>query len=329
MSVIRLTSLILAAGLAQAAPDGGALAGDRPRVLVSSDIGGTDPDDFQSMVHLLLYAGVLDIEGLISSPWGTGRREHILQVIDAYARDYPNLKSHSARYPAPDALRAVAIQGSKESAGPAGFGAPNEGSNWIIRCARRSDPRPLYVLVWGGIDDLAQALHDAPDILPKLHVYFIGGPNKTWSVNAYNYIEQNHPKLWMIEANATYRGWFVGGNQKGEWSNTGFCTAHIAGHGALGDFFAGLLKGTIKMGDGPSVGYLLHGTPNDPSRPGWGGTVRPNLGRTPNGPKQNAHGSRPGGGVRLGRVRPAASRRHDTEAHGSGTVRRTHPRRGG
>ena len=27
-----------------------------PRVLVSTDIGGSDPDDFQSMVHLLVYA---------------------------------------------------------------------------------------------------------------------------------------------------------------------------------------------------------------------------------------------------------------------------------
>ena len=42
----------------------------RPRVIVSTDIGGTDPDDFQSMVHLLLYADVLDLEGLISSPYG-------------------------------------------------------------------------------------------------------------------------------------------------------------------------------------------------------------------------------------------------------------------
>ena len=42
----------------------GALAGHRYRVIVSTDIGGTDPDDFQSMVHLLLYADVLEIEGL-------------------------------------------------------------------------------------------------------------------------------------------------------------------------------------------------------------------------------------------------------------------------
>ena len=43
----------------------------RYRVVVSTDVGGSDPDDFQSLVHLLLYADTLDIEGLISSPWVT------------------------------------------------------------------------------------------------------------------------------------------------------------------------------------------------------------------------------------------------------------------
>ncbi len=254
-----------------AAPDRGALAGNRPRVTVSTDIGGTDPDDFQSMVHFLVYADIFDVEGLISSPYGPGRREHILQVIDCYERDYANLRTHSEKYPAPGFLRAISKQGAVDGPGPAGFGTATEGSDWIIRCARRKDPRPLWVLVWGGIEDLAQALHDAPDILPKLRVYFIGGPNKMWSVDAYNYLEENHPKLWIVEANATYRGWFTGGNQAEEWGNSSFVARHIAGRGALGDFFATQLKATIKMGDSPSVGYLLHGIPEDPSAPSWGG----------------------------------------------------------
>lgn len=243
----------------------------RPRVLVSTDIGGTDPDDFQSMVHLLVYADRFNLEGLISSPFGPGRQQHILEVIRHYERDYLNLKKHSAHYPAPNALRAITKEGALESPGPAGIGQPTEGSAWIVRCARRKDSRPLYVLVWGGIEDLAQALHDAPDILPKLRVYWIGGPNKMWSVDAYNYIEQQHPRLWLIEANATYRGWFVGGNQAGEWGNKEFVAAHLAGHGALGEFFSTQLKGVIKMGDSPSVGWLLHGNPTDPSKPSWGG----------------------------------------------------------
>jgi hypothetical protein len=47
----------------------------RPRVLVSTDIGGTDPDDFQSLVYLLVHADCFDIEGLISSPFGGGRKD--------------------------------------------------------------------------------------------------------------------------------------------------------------------------------------------------------------------------------------------------------------
>ncbi len=249
----------------------GAPAQPRHRVIVSTDIGGTDPDDFQSMVHLLLYADCLDLEGLVSSPYGPGRKEHILKVIDLYERDYDHLRTYSRQYPTPDALRAMAKQGALEGAGPEGFGAPTEGSDWIVRCARRDEPRPLWVLVWGGIDDLAQALHDAPDILAKLRVYFTGGPNKKWSVNACLYLATHHPRLWIIEANATYRGWFVGGDQQGQWGNQAFVATHVAGHGALGDFFAAQLGGTLKMGDSPSVGYLLHGTPEDPSQPGWGG----------------------------------------------------------
>lgn len=262
----RLLILPLLLTVLEAAPPG-----DRPRVLVSTDIGGTDPDDFQSMVHLLLCADVLDLEGIVSSPYGPGRREHILQVIDHYQRDYANLRRHSAAYPEPAVLRAISKQGAEAGPGAAGYGAATEGSRWIVECARRADPRPLHVLVWGGIEDVAQALHDAPDILPKLRVYFIGGPNKMWSVDAYNYIEQNHPKLWMIESNATYRGYFTGGNQQGEWGNREFVSRYLAGRGALGDFFAGLLRGTVKMGDTPSVSWVLQGRTDDPSQPGWGG----------------------------------------------------------
>lgn len=253
------------------APAGsGALDGNRHRVLVSTDIGGTDPDDFQSLVHLLVYADCLDVEGLVSSPYGPGRKKHILDVIDCYEKDFANLKTYSDKYPRPDALRAITRQGETEVAPYAGVRHPTEGSEWIVTCARRDDRRPLHVLVWGGIEDLAQALHDAPDILPKLRVYYVGGPNKKWGPDAFQYIATCHPELWIIEANATYRGWFTGGNQKGPWENREFVRRHVAGKGALGDFFAGKLA-HVRMGDTPSVGWLLRGSPEDPSQPGWGG----------------------------------------------------------
>ena len=248
----------------------GALAGYRYRILVSTDIGGTDPDDFQSMVHLLVYADCFDIEGLVSSPYGPGRKEHILEAIDCYASDYPNLKTYSDQYPTPDTLRAITKQGETERAPYAGVRHSTEGSQWIVECARCDDPRLLHVLVWGGIEDLAQALHDAPDILPKMRVYWIGGPNKKWGPDTFQYIATQHPKLWIIESNATYRGWFTGGNQSGQWGNKVFVSQHIAGKGTLGDFFVSK-KDDIKMGDTPSVGWVLKGTPGDPLQPGWGG----------------------------------------------------------
>lgn len=253
---------------------GGDLPGaTAPRIIVSTDIGGTDFDDFQSMVQLLMYADVLQIEGLISSPYGGGTVQDILNVIAAYEKDYPNLVTYSTLYPTPDALRAITKKGASALAPSAGFAASTEGSNWIVECARRKDQRPLYVLVWGGIEDVAQALHDAPDILPKLRVNFIGGPNKLWTSDAYNYIETQFPKLWMIEDNATYRGFFTGGDQTGEWENTAFVTQHVANHGALGAFFAGKSP-QVKMGDSPTLVWFLNGG-RDPQQPSWGGQFVP------------------------------------------------------
>ena len=85
-------------------------------------------------------------------------------------------------------------------------------------CARKDDSRPLWVLVWGGLSDLAQALHDAPDIAERIRVYFIGGPNKG-GVNSYHYIAENFPELWMIEDNASYRGFIWDAEIDDEYNN--------------------------------------------------------------------------------------------------------------
>ncbi|MCM1131516.1 MAG: DUF1593 domain-containing protein [Roseburia sp.] len=92
-------------------PNKGALFNERYRIIISTDIGGSDPDDFQSMVHYLLYSDLFDTEGLISSAWGDGRVKDILDVIDVYEKDYPKLLNYSKRYPSPDYLRNITKQG--------------------------------------------------------------------------------------------------------------------------------------------------------------------------------------------------------------------------
>jgi hypothetical protein len=247
----------------------------KPRILISSDIGGTDPDDNQSMIHLLMYADLFQIEGLVASPYGKGRKENFLEMIDLYEKDLPKLKEHSNGFPDPDSLRAVCKQGAIPNAPFKGFDKPTEGSEWIIKCAKKKSDQPLWVLVWGGIEDLAQALHDAPEIKEKIRVYWIGGPNKKWCINAYTYIAENHPDIWMIEANATYRGWIIDTESPGKIKGEAYYGNYIQGRGAMGKDFKNYYNGNIKMGDTPSLAYLMNGNPDDPTGESWGGSFTP------------------------------------------------------
>lgn len=264
---------------------------ERPRIIISTDIGGTDPDDNQSMFHYLLYANEFDCEGLISSPsFGDGDKSEILRMIDLYEKDLPKLKKalkayngsnrhRNSSYPSPKYLRSITKQGSRMPLPFCGYAEPTEGSQWIVRCARgnaggrgnHADNRPLYVLVWGGLDDVAQALHDAPDIADKIRVYWIGGPNKKWGINAYDYIIRNHPDLWMIENNSTYRGFIANYKNPDKW-NAGFYEHYVKGCGHLGADYYSYLKGLPKLGDTPSLLYMMDGNPAEPSRESWGGS---------------------------------------------------------
>lgn len=277
--IYTLIWTVLVVGTVCGEPHDGALDGNRYRVIVSSDIGGSDEDDDQSFVHYLLYSDLFDTEGLISSPPKDGRLMDFVEVIDLYEKDYPNLIKHSNHYPKPEYLRSISKQGATEPAPPKGFSTSTEGSKWIIRCAKRDDPRPLYVLVWGSITDVAQAVHDEPSLKDKIRVYFIASWNQRQDPHSYAYLNKKHPDLWMIHCNTTFRGWYIGGDQSGDLGNSTFVNQHVKGHGALGNFFVPLKGGKIKMGDTPSVAYLLKGDPAKPDTPHWGGRFVPKDGR--------------------------------------------------
>lgn len=244
----------------------------KPRILISTDIGGTDPDDNQSMAHFLMYSNLFETEGLISSPsFGNGNVSEILRMIDLYEKDLPKLKKQAQDFPTPEYLRSISKQGRKGAVPYCGYKTATEGSNWIIECARKESNSPLWVLVWGGLEDLAQALHDAPDIQHKIKVYWIGGPNKKWSINSYTYIVENFPNLWFIENNASYRG-FIANYKKSDEFNTGYYNTFIRGGGNLGSDFINYLDGKPKLGDTPSLLYMMDSDPNDPTKESWGGS---------------------------------------------------------
>ena len=245
----------------------------KPRILVSTDIGGSDPDDNQSLAHLLLYSDLFQIEGLISSPsYGGGSKSEILRMIELYEKDLPKLKKHKKGFPAPDYLRSITKQGQVGNAPFKGYRKATEGSNWIIDCAKRENMQPLWVLVWGGLEDLAQALNDSPEIQSKIKVYWIGGPNKKWSANSYAYIVANFPDLWFIEVNSSYYGFFSENDTVDVVKSSDYYEKYIKGAGYLGQDFKSYYKGEIKMGDTPSLLYLMHGDPENPSTESWGGS---------------------------------------------------------
>ena len=208
----------------------------RPRVLVSTDIGGTDPDDFQSMVHFLLYADMFDVEGLVSSPYGPGRREHILEVIDHYA-GLPEPEDHSDALPGARRAAGDHQAGRNRSARPAGFS----------RADRRaptgsSAPRAATIRGRSGCSSGAASTTSRrrcttrPTSCRSSASTSSADRTRCGASMPTTTSSSTIPTLWMIEANATYRGWFTGGNQSGDWGNTAFVTAHVAGRGALGGF---------------------------------------------------------------------------------------------
>ena len=247
------------------------IATEKPRIIVSTDIGGSDADDKQSFTHLLMFSDRFNIEGLVSSPGtGVGNADEMHRMIDVYALDYPKLKSAYPDLMAPEDLHRLVKKGRRGVAAWQGYDKATEGSDWIIECARRKADQPLWILVWGGLTEVAQALHDAPDIADKIRVNWIGGPNKN-GVYSYCYIAENFPDLWMIEDNASYRGFIWDADIDDAYNNKYYETS-IDGGGFLAEDFLDYYGGHVKMGDSPSLFYLMSDDPDDPEGSSWGGS---------------------------------------------------------
>lgn len=256
----------------------GVLNGERYRVFITTDIGGGDDDDYQSLVHYFVYGDLFDTEGIIRTPPKFGTVKNILQVIDLYEADYAMLVKHSEKYPAPAYYRAISKQGallapSEDIVHNINISEISEGAKWLVECAMRRDPdnRPLYVLVWGTATDLAYALSAKPEIKKYIRVIYLAGSNELKDPLSIKYIYTYHKELWVVQNMYSFQGLRLGGDQSGDLNNFTFMQKHVKGHGAMGNWISLLKAGEVKMGDTPTVLYLLKGFPEDPTKPGWGG----------------------------------------------------------
>jgi len=74
----------------------------KPRVFIFTDINidAGDPDDRQSLIHLLWYANELEIEGIVPGRWQAKGQEACQLAVEAYAKDY-NYTLKKKGYPKP------------------------------------------------------------------------------------------------------------------------------------------------------------------------------------------------------------------------------------
>ncbi|MGC4055276.1 MAG: DUF1593 domain-containing protein [Paludibaculum sp.] len=271
----------------------------RPRVLVLTDIssltaGIREPDDGQSLIRFLLFSNEFDVEGFVaSSNLGHGqvvRPELIQQAINAYAAVWPNLRRHAANYPDPALLR-ERVKAGQPVAGPkvpveesVGEGKDTEGSKWIVQTALAPDKRPLWILIWGGSADLAQALwrmRDHAEARGKLRVHAVHDQDSTGP-----WIRKTFPDLFYILRGDSVRGTYRGGDTSlvsPDWVETNVRVNH-GPLGALypnykgGDAWSGKLGPVrgVKEGDTPTFLSLIANGLNDWERldlGGWGGRV--------------------------------------------------------
>jgi len=279
----------------------------RARVIVLTDF-FKDPDDKQSLIRFLVYANEFEVEGLIATSlaYGDGsvHPEWIHDVLQDYALVLPNLRQHQrrgTRYPSVESLRRSVKAGApvrrsyvgrnkgfpvpyppgardNRSCAPAeqwiGLGKDTPASDHIIAVIDRNDPRPVWVTVWGGAMDLAQALWkvqhtrspaEMDRFVDKLRVYQI-----SWQDTGMVWIWENIPQVFLIQSTTAFRGIYQEGPPR--MRDEAWVDAHVRhDHGPLGCRYMQARPPGVKEGDTPSFLNLICIGLSDPEHPAWGG----------------------------------------------------------
>lgn len=244
--------------------------GENRRVIVTTDIGGTDPDDEESMVHLLMMANDLDIEGIVcqmafcKSPIGI---ENARRIIDAYALAEKNLRMHDARFPTAEHLRSITTTGQTDvGMSGVGEGKDTPGSDLIVKAVDSPDPRPVWLTAWGGMNTIAQAIWKArhtrseaefKKFLNKIRIFDILG-----QCDAGAWIAHNFPEVLYIRARDVYN-WAP----DDEWTRQ-----NVQAFPPMGSVYP--TRRWATEGDSPAFLYLVNNGLNMPETPtagGWGG----------------------------------------------------------
>lgn len=276
----------------------------KPRIVVLTDVSTWETDDSESLVRLLVHADMFEIEGII---YTTGWSHEVLRddfiylihdAIDAYEKDLPNLMKRSNQvdfnkdeslqsigyWPSPEYLRQRTVFGSKQR-GIDKIGKDNisDGSNLIIKLADENDERPLWVLLWGGGNTLAQAIWQVQQerdddeqkaFLHKIPTYAITDQDRSYKdgtpydISSHQWLRKEFKNdLMFLWDECAWK--YQNGTGKENWNEYAL---HIQNHGNLGKVYPKYKYGV--EGDTPSFLYVMpNGLSNPlvPNQVGWGG----------------------------------------------------------
>ncbi|MDR8393355.1 DUF1593 domain-containing protein [Aliifodinibius sp. S!AR15-10] len=275
----------------------------KPRIIVLTDISPNDvePDDMESMIRLFVHADLFEIEGLVATTgWSSsgGNADWVRLIhdaIDGYEQDLPNLRKRSGQeefnkdeteqkigyWPSPDYLRSRTVVGSQvRGMKHISEGNNSPGSNLIIEMADQGDSRPLWVLVWGGGNTLAQAIWQVQQertvrqleaFLGKIRTYTITDQDRSYKdgtpydISSHQWMRREFKKdLFFIWDECAWR--FQNGTGRENWDQY---ATHIQGHGTFGKIYPKYKYGV--EGDTPSFLYVLPNGLNNSEHPSWGG----------------------------------------------------------
>ncbi|MGK6353547.1 nucleoside hydrolase-like domain-containing protein [Parapedobacter sp. DT-150] len=242
----------------------------KPRIINITDL-GADPDDEQSLVRQLVSASEFDIEGLIVSTGCWKKSQSNTRMLDkivaAYGEAYPMLRVHASGYPDPAYLKSISVLGQTGyGMGDVGKDKDSPGSDLIIASADKDDPRPLWVMGWGGMNTIAQAIWKVREtrspaafekFLSKLRLYDVLGQD-----DAGAWIAKNFPDVFYIRAKGVY-----------DWAPSDeYIDTCIQNNGPLGAVYPDRKWST--EGDSPAFMHVYPNGLNDPEKidqGGWGG----------------------------------------------------------
>lgn len=265
---------------------------EKARVIVLTDI-ENEPDDAMSLVRFLTYSNQWDVEGLVATT--SVHQKHklatwrIREIVGAYAEVQPNLLKHESGYPSADYLFSVIKEGRADyGMNAVGEGMDSEGSDWIIRKVDEEDERPVWVLVWGGPNCLAQALwkvkhtrstEDVDAFVRKLRVYTVSDQDdsgmwirKTFKdlfyivSPGYNALGAYHHCTWSGIAGDKFHGRFAGADFS--LVDNPWLDEHVRSKGPLGAQYPQVKF--MMEGDTPTFLYLINNGLGNPEHPDWG-----------------------------------------------------------